>query len=122
MATNYSPKHFLRQVPNPLLKAFFDRRRELTEVAWDKLGEMDADPVFEAWQALPEKARAEVERTFRSVSDLSSAQGLQTLIEKGQFHRVDLNAGMNQLRGLHEKVFWVYLNHERVPSKTRPSI
>ncbi len=42
MATNYSPKHFLRQVPNPLLKAFFDRRGELTQVAWDKLGEMDA--------------------------------------------------------------------------------
>ena len=114
MATNYSPKHFLRQVPNPLLKAFFDRRGELTEVAWDELGEMDADPVFEAWQTLPEKARAEVERTFRSVSDLSSAQGLQTLIEEGQFHRVDLSAGMNQLRGLHEKVFCVYLNHERV--------
>ena len=114
MATNYSPKHFLRQVPNPLLKAFFDRRGELTEVAWDKLGEMDADPVFEAWQTLPETARAEVERTFRSVSDLSSAQGLQTLIEEGQFHRVDLTPGLNQLKGLHEKVFWVYLNHEKV--------
>lgn len=114
MATNYSPKHFLRQVPNPLLKAFFDRRGELTEVAWDKLGEMDADPVFEAWQSLPETARAEVERTFRSVSDLSSAQGLQTLIEEGQFHRVDLTPGLNQLKGLHEKVFWVYLNHEKV--------
>lgn len=114
MATNYSPKYFLRQVPNLLLRAFFDRRGELTGVDWDKLGEMDADPIFEAWQALPETARAEVERTFRSVSDLASAQGLQTLIEEGQFHRVDLNPDLNQLKGLHEKVFWVYLHHEKV--------
>jgi hypothetical protein len=114
MATNYSPKHFIRQVPNPLLKAFFDRRGELADVDWDELGEMDADPVFEAWQTLPETARAEIERTFRLVSDLSSAQGLQTLIEEGQFHRVDLTPGLNQLHGLHEKVFWVYLNHEKV--------
>ncbi len=114
MATNYSPKQFLRQVPNPLLKAFFDRRGELPDIDWDALGEMDADPVFEAWQTLPETARAQVERLFRSVSDLSSAQGIQTLIEEGQFHRLDLTAGLNELRGLHEKVFWVYLNHEKV--------
>src|SRR5450631_3543770 len=103
MATNYSPKQFLRQVPNPLLKAFFDRRGELPDIDWDALGEMDADPVFEAWQTLPETARAQVERLFRSVSDLSSAQGIQTLIEEGQFHRLDLTAGPNELRGLHEK-------------------
>ena len=114
MATNYSPKQFLRQVPNPLLKAFFDRRGELTDIDWDALGEMDADPVFEAWQRLPETARAQVERLFRSVSDLSSAQGIQTLIEEGLFHRLDLTASLNGFRGFHEKAFWAYLNHEKV--------
>jgi hypothetical protein len=87
---------------------------ELTELKWDDLAEMDVDSVFDAWLALPETARAEVERSFRSVSDLSSAEGLQTLIEEGQFHRVDLTVCVNQLHGLHEKVFWVYLYHEKV--------
>jgi hypothetical protein len=114
MRVQYNPKHFLRQIPNAMLKEFFGRRGELTELKWDDLAEMDVDSVFDAWLALPETARAEVERSFRSVSDLSSAEGLQTLIEEGQFHRVDLTVCVNQLHGLHEKVFWVYLYHEKV--------
>jgi len=36
------------------------------------------------------------------------------LIEEGQFHGVDLTVPLGQLKGLHEKAFWVYLNQERV--------
>ena len=114
MATQYSPKQFIRQVPNVLLKAFFDRRQELADVEWDELGEMDADPVFEAWQALPETNRNDVERWFRAIADLATAEGQQTLIEEGQFHGVDLTVPLGQLKGLHEKAFWVHLNHERI--------
>ena len=114
MIAQYSPKHFLRQVPNTLLKTFFDRRGELLEVKWDQLREMDADPVFEAWQALPEANRNDVERWFREISDLATPEGLQTVIEEGQFHGIDLTIPLDQLKGLHEKAFWVYLNHEMV--------
>jgi len=114
MAAQYSPKLFIRQVPNALLKAFFDRRGELGDIQWDELGEMDADPIFEAWQALPEVGRNDVERWFRTIGDLATAEGLQTLIEEGQFHGVDLTVPLGQLKGLHEKAFWVYLNQERV--------
>src|SRR5258708_2752853 len=75
---------------------------------------MDADPVFEAWQALPETNRNDVERWFRAIADLATAEGLQTLIEEGQFHEVDLTVPLGQLKGLHEKAFWVHLNHERI--------
>lgn len=114
MAVQYSPKYFLRQVPNSLLKIFFDRRGELAGVQWDELAEMDADPIFEAWQALPEANRNDIERWFREISDLATPEGLQTLIEEGQFHGIDLTVPLDQMEGLHEKVFWVYLNHERV--------
>jgi len=114
MPTQYSPKQFLRQVPNALLRTFFERRGELADVNWDELEEMDADPIFEAWQALPEGSRNDVERWFRSIADLASTEGLQTLIEEGQFHEVDLMAALGSLKGLHEKAFWVYLNYEKV--------
>jgi hypothetical protein len=114
MAGHYSPKHFLRQVPNPLLKTFFDRRVELQEIQWSEVGEMEVDPIFEAWQALPEANRNDVERWFRAVAELATPEGLQTLIEEGQFHGVDLTVCLGQLKGVHEKVFWVYLNHERI--------
>jgi len=51
--------------PNFLFKTFFDHRGEFADVEWDGLGEMDADPVFEAWQALPEASRNDVERWFK---------------------------------------------------------
>ena len=98
MAGHYSPKHFLRQVPKPLLKTFFDRRGELQEIQWSEAGEMDVDPIFEAWQDLPEASRNDVERWFRAVAELATPEGLQTLIEEGQFHRVDLTVCLGQLK------------------------
>ena len=97
MAIHYSPKQFIRQVPNALLKVFFDRRGELADIGWEKLGEMDADPIFEAWQALPEANRNDVERWFRTIGDLATAEGLKTLIEEGHFHGVDLTVPLGQL-------------------------
>jgi hypothetical protein len=114
MAGHYSPKQFIRQVPNAQLRTFFERRGELTDFGWDELKEMDADPVFEAWQALPEASRNDVERWFRAIADLATAEGVQTLIEEGQFHQVDLTVPFGDLKGQHEKAFWVYLNHEKV--------
>jgi hypothetical protein len=114
MATHYSPKQFLRQVPNPLIKVFFDRRGELADLKWDGLEEMDVDPIFEAWQELPETSRNDVERWFRAIADLATTEGLQALVEEGQFHGVDLTAPLGKLKGLHEKAFWVYLNQERI--------
>jgi len=114
MATHYSPKQFLRQVPNALLKQFFDGRGELSDLKWDELDDMDVDPVFEAWQALPEASRNDVERWFRAIADLATAEGVQTLVEEGQFHGIDLTASLGGLEGLHEKAFWVYLNQETI--------
>src|SRR3990172_2412833 len=99
MKLEYNPRNFLRQVPNPLLKTFFDRRGELSDIPWDELEEMDADPVFEAWQALPEANRNDIERWFREISDLATSDGLQVLIEEGQFHGIDLAACMDQMEG-----------------------
>jgi hypothetical protein len=47
---------FLRQVPNPLLKTSFDRRGELQDIQWSEAGEMDVDPIFEAWQDLTQRS------------------------------------------------------------------
>lgn len=114
MAGHYSPKQFIRQVPNAQLRAFFEHRDELTDFGWDILGELDADPVFEAWQALPEASRNDVERWFRAIAELATPEGVQTLIEEGQFHQLDLTVPFSELKGQHEKAFWVYLNHQKV--------
>jgi hypothetical protein len=114
MAGHYSPKQFIRQVPNAQLREFFDRRGELSDFSWDKLGEIDADPIFEAWQSLPDASRNDVERWFRAISELATPAGLRTTIEEGQFHGLDLAVSLGGMKGLHEKIFSVYLKHEKV--------
>ena len=112
MAGHYSPKHFLRQVPKPLLKTFFDRRGELQDIQWSEAGGGGRRSNLRSL-AGPARGKPEyVERWFRAVAELATPEGLQTLIEEGQFHGVDLTVCLGQLKGVHEKVFWVYLNHE----------
>jgi len=72
---------------------------------WGGLDPNDIEPIYEAWQALPEPQRAEIERWFRAVWALASKEGLRTVIEEGRFHDLDLKASLDQWPGLHEKMF-----------------
>lgn len=72
------------------------------------------DPIYDAWHALPAASRADAERWFRAVWALASKDGLKTVIDEGHFHQLSLKGPLDQLDGIHEKIFWVYLNHELV--------
>jgi hypothetical protein len=52
MATHYSPRTFLRQVPNQLLKDFFCQRGQLTGVRWELQDEKKIGQIYDRWQAM----------------------------------------------------------------------
>lgn len=114
MANDYAPKQFLRQAENALLKEYFAARDELGDIDWANLKETDVDPVYAAWQALPEHKQEEIERDFRDIFDLGSSNGTRTLIEEGRFHNIDLTAELEAREGFINKAFWVFLKHRRV--------
>src|SRR5262249_31588455 len=114
MSHHYSPRSFLRQVPNQLLKEFFDRRGQLGHILWYLQGETEVERIYEAWQALPEPQRVEVERTFRAVEEMAGEPGIRALVEEGRSHGIDLAAELDQRDGLHHKAMWAYLWHEAV--------
>jgi hypothetical protein len=114
MPEHYSPKLFLQQIPKELLREFFTRRAELGDLDWDGQEDADVDPILNAWHALPLPQQADVERWFRAISALSTKEGLRTVIEECQFHEVGLTDSFPQLQGIHEKVFWVYLQNHKV--------
>ena len=90
MPDHYSPRLFLQQIPNKLLREFFARRDdELAGLDWDALEEGDIDPVLNAWHALPLAQQADVEYWFRAVANLATKEGLRTVIEECQFHRLN---------------------------------
>jgi hypothetical protein len=101
-------------VPNSLLEAFFQKHGELLDVDWPKLAEEDVDYIFDAWQRSTAERRSDAERTLRLIWELSSPKGLKTIVEEGQYWKVDLRTWPDELKKPHAKVLWVYLNHEHI--------
>lgn len=105
MPNDYAPKQFLRQAEIALLKGYFAARGELVDLDWESMKEADADPIHEAWQQLPDTSLEEIDSEFRNIFDLASAQGTGTLIEEGQFHKVDLKPELDARDGFLNKAF-----------------
>ena len=116
MPDHYSPRLFLQQIPKNLLREFFARRDELAGLDWDALEDGDVDPVLDAWHTLPLAQQADIEYWFRAIANLATKEGLRTVIEECQFHKVELPESFHELQGIHEKIFWVYLQKEQAIS------
>lgn len=110
MAKHFDPRKVLRQISNPLLKEFFDRRGELRNVAWEELTETRIEPVFEAWQQLPERPRKEVQVTLQDVVELADERGLSVLAEEVKLRCPEREAEFSGWDGRADRAMWVYLN------------
>lgn len=110
MAKHFDPRKVLRQISNPLLKEFFDRRGELRDVAWEELTETRIEPVFQAWQQLPERPRKEVQVTLQDVVELADERGLSVLAEEVKLRCPQREAEFNGWNGRADRAMWVYLH------------
>ena len=114
MGRQYSPRSFLRQVPNHLLKAFFAQRDSLVEILWELQRETEIGLIYDAWQALPATRRAEIDREFQAVHELACEAGVRALVEEGLFHGLHLAALLEQQEGFYHKAMWAFLNHPQI--------
>lgn len=114
MANDYAPRQFLRQVQIEVLKEYFTRRKVLGGVEWDELREAEIEPIYDAWQALPEQTREEIEFEFRNVYGMATGNGVRAIIEEGHFHGLDLTDDLNEQDGYVNKAFWTLLEHPDV--------
>jgi hypothetical protein len=114
MTHQFAPKTFLRQVPNYLLKEFFNGREQFSHIDWVAHKECEIGVIYDAWQALPEPERVEVERVFRAVDEMACEAGIKMLVEEGPFHGVDLAAVLTRCDGHHHKAMLAYLRHDAV--------
>jgi len=97
-----------------LLKEFFIGPRTLKDVEWTELKETEVEPVYEAWQALPEAVREQIEFQFRRVFGMATADGTRAIIEEGRFHELDLTEDLASLDGYVNKALWTLLRHSQV--------
>lgn len=113
MAKPFDPRKVLKQISNPLLREFFHRRGELDDVPWDDLTEHKIDAIFEAWQALDEPKKLEVQVILRDVCELADHRGRAVLAEEILWRCPDRAAEFEAQASKADNAMWVYLNvHE----------
>jgi hypothetical protein len=111
MTRQYTPRTVLRQVPNYLLKDFFDQRGVLAEIPWATQHETKIEPIYDVWQALPESQWSEIDRTFQAIHEMACQAGVQALIDEGTFHDLNLATALGQHEGFYHKAMWAYLSY-----------
>jgi len=90
MAKTFDPRKVLKQISNLLLREFFARRGELLDVPWDTLTEHKVEPVFEAWQALPQKQFRDVQSILRDINELADHRGIAAVTELLRYEKPEL--------------------------------
>jgi len=110
MAHDYTPKHFLRQAPNELLKAYFARKGELADVKWDELEDEGKDVIHDVWYALPADRIGQVESEFRAIYELATEDGVRTIFEEANIFAPETVPEIQKRDGFVHKAFWVFLN------------
>jgi len=116
MLHDYSPKTFLRQTPNKILKEYFEGKNLLEEVDFDALGEMDPDPIMEALDKLSDEQRRDIEADFRLINEMATESGVRVLVEEAEspFHKLDVSRQFRQMKNHYERAFWLFLKHGSV--------
>jgi len=110
MAKQFDPRKVLKQVSNSLLQQFFTRHSVMGDLAWEDLAETEVEPLFEAWQRMPERRRVEVQLILQDVNELADDRGLRVLAEEVQNAAPDRADEWSALEGQRDKAIWVCLN------------
>jgi len=74
------------------------------------MGETQIEPVFAAWQAMPERDRLTVQVILQDVNELADERGLNVLVEEVRRRAPERVGELAALEGRHDKAMWVYLN------------
>ena len=128
MSRPYSPKTFLRKVPNKLLKEYFARHGGLPEVDFDKLAENRMESVFEAMQKLAPKTETRIEADFHQINELACRAGIRAILGEAAMRaflqeiggkpiaddssagKVDWAGQFEVMKNDYGRAFWTFLN------------
>jgi hypothetical protein len=75
MARHYSTREFFRQVPNALLKRYFDAKGVLAGFNFAAMTEAKIDFLFDAWKVLPDTQRNAMDVEFRDIFEMGCEKG-----------------------------------------------
>jgi hypothetical protein len=85
MARHYTTKTFFRQMPNALLARYFERRELFNDLDFASMKEGDPGELFQAWLALPDDQRNEMDAEFRDIFEMSCEKGFRAIIDEAEW-------------------------------------
>jgi hypothetical protein len=89
MARQYSPTQFFRHAPNALLARHFQEKHcVLQEIDFGKLKESEAEPIFQAFTALPPDTQAKIEAECQDIDAMACQGGITALTDNAMKHGV----------------------------------
>jgi len=113
MARQYSHLQFFRRTPNVLLTRYFrEKHGVLQEIAFDKLEEIEVEPIFEGLTALPGDKQAEIEAECQDIDAMACQGGVTALTDEADFHQDKaFPEAISKIDGFHGAVMWAFLEH-----------
>lgn len=111
MAKHFEPRRVLKQISKALLREFFQRRGDLSDLPWDTLTESDkVDVVYEAWYRLPDVRRRQTQLVFQDLVELADDRGMKVLAEEIQANCPQRQWELIACSSRLNKAVWFYLN------------
>lgn len=86
MARHYSTRDFFRQMPNALLKRFFQGHGVFDTLDFSALSETKPDVLFGLWLNLPEGQRNTMDAEFRDIFEMSCEKGFRAILDEALWH------------------------------------
>lgn len=79
-------------------------------IPWDDLGETQVEPIFAAWQKMPDDNRRLVQLVLQDINELADERGVKVLVEEIQRIAPDRLAEFDAIVGQADRAMWTYLN------------
>ncbi|MGD9126465.1 MAG: hypothetical protein PVH19_03720 [Planctomycetia bacterium] len=113
--SQYNLRTVFRQTSNFLLREFFESKGHRLEVEWEELKETQIDGVYEAFLALPDGVRRELDVDLHDVHAVAQSEdGPQILVEKAVRMGLDIAGELNGHDGRYDIAMAALLHYPKV--------
>lgn len=111
----FAMRQFFRDAPIHLLERYFKGKDWLAGFDFAGFQPGNVEPLYGAWEALPDEARAQSEETFREIDALACEGGIKAILDDAEFwgKHEELLSIVSALKSWHEKAFTVFLDHNQ---------
>jgi len=111
----FAMRQFFRDAPIHLLERYFKGKDWLADFDFAGFQPGNVEPLYGAWEALPDEVRAQSEETFREIDALACEGGIKAVLDDAEFwgEHEKLLAVLSALDSWHEKSFTLFLDHQK---------